>query len=92
MKNPFESILGEKKDSKSPEPKSPSFEELVAALPKGEQEELMNLKGIEEELGQESENGIEIDHANLTEIEEKNLERYYELFKKAKESFEQKKH
>lgn len=69
----------------------PTFEELAMALPEEDRNELMKLKGIPEELGQDVEDGIEIDHDNLSERDEANLDRYYTLLKRAMEIFEQRK-
>lgn len=72
-------------------PKGPTIEELAMALPEDDRNELLKLKGLPEELGYDVEDGIEIDHDNLSEGDEANLERYYALLKKARELFEQRK-
>ncbi len=62
------------------------FEKLVLALPENEQEELRNLKGLEEELATgESEDGLEIYIDELSEKELENYGRYCALIRKAQE-------
>lgn len=79
------------KTEKKESPKGPTIEELAMALPEDDRNELLKLKGLPEELGYDVEDGIEINHDNLSERDEANLEKYYALLKSARELFEQRK-
>ncbi|MFA6383595.1 MAG: hypothetical protein WCX17_04185 [Parcubacteria group bacterium] len=85
--NPFK----KKEEPKKMEPAGPSFEEVAMALPEDERAELLRLKGVPEEIATEGEDGLEIDHDMLSEHDEKLLEKYYTLLKRAQDLFEQKK-
>ncbi|MFH0969776.1 MAG: hypothetical protein V1804_04665 [Patescibacteria group bacterium] len=89
----LEKFFPSKKKEKPKKPSGPSFEELVLALPKDEQDELKRLKNVPEELatGDRIDGGFEIDHSTLSEDDKKFLYRYYTLLKKASDILEQKK-
>lgn len=83
-------FLGKKEQPKTEEEKEKkrfgghTFEDLLNVLPDNEARELKELKDIERSLAtSESEDSLEIDHSQLTEGDEKSLERYYALIKKA---------